>query len=137
MGRGCWIGGRLGLLPLIRKFECEVEQDFAIHGWDYRDRYRPKGGTSLLTVRRLLILVDALDRTSSRFWARVGEFDPLSSETIVLTDIWASLVESKEGHPLRRRSELLAEAELREKKKADIRLASATRKRRARQRRGD
>lgn len=42
-----------------------VEVDFQrFYGLDYRDRYRPGGGASRLTFRRMLLLVEYLPRES-------------------------------------------------------------------------
>lgn len=120
MAGGYRPGGRLSYLPLIRKHEDLIEQDFARMGWDYRDRYRRGGGESRMTVRRMLLLVDALDRFDSLFWAEVGGYERLSSDTLILTDIWRAVTDSDKPHPLRRQKELRAEVAERERKKQAI-----------------
>lgn len=97
-----------------------MEADFAFLGWDYRDRYRPKGGQSQLTMRRLLLLVDSMDRFTSRFWSQVGDFDPISTTDILLSDIWAALAGQGKAHLIRTRRERAAAEEAREKKKKRI-----------------
>ncbi|RKW22524.1 MAG: hypothetical protein D8B53_05905 [Corynebacterium sp.] len=68
-------------------------------GIDYRDFWRPKGGDSRLTLRRLLVLVDGLDRTRSRFWSEILDIDRLSIEGYILADIFAAIT-SGERHPM-------------------------------------
>lgn len=75
MGGGDRRGGRLELLPLIRKYEDAVELDLFDRGVDYRDRWRPGGGASRLTLRRLLLLVCGMDPFESRFWMLCGRLD--------------------------------------------------------------
>ena len=91
--------GKIELLPYIREHEDLVEQDLAFMGIDYRDFWRPKGGASRLTLRRLLVLVDGLDRTRSRFWSEILDIDRLSIEGYILADIFAAIT-SGERHPM-------------------------------------
>lgn len=121
--------GGIALLPLIRKHERAVEKDFALMGVDYRDRFKPGGGPSRLTTRRLLLLVDALDRFTSHFWSEAGDYDRVSAETIAITDIWGALAGNGAIHPLRNQREQAARAAKREKDKRAIREASRLRKR--------
>lgn len=51
-----------------------MELDLFDRGVDYRDYYRPGGGASRLTMRRLLLLVADLDPFASRFWTEAEEF---------------------------------------------------------------
>lgn len=106
-----------------------MELDLADMGIDYRDRFKPGGGPSRLTVRRLLLLVDGLDRFTSRFWNEVGGQSPISTTDIVLTDIWQSITGEKRGHPLRRPRESRDELRERENRKRAIRAAVRRRKR--------
>ena len=129
MAGGFWPGGRLDLLPLIRRHEDAVEQDLAAIGIDYRDRWRRGGGSSQLTIRRLLVLVDGLDRYESHFWSEVTDQDRLSAQTVVLTDIWRALTGADENHPIREAKKRMADAREREKKKELIRQAARLRRR--------
>lgn len=90
-GRG-WPGKRLGLLAQIRAHEDEVEADFRrfYSGLDYRDRYRPGGGPSQLTLRLLLLLVDKLP-PESEFKSAVEQRVPISSTDSLLMDVWSAL----------------------------------------------
>lgn len=133
MAGGCWHGGRLDLLPLIREYEDAVEMDLAAIGIDYRDRWREGGGVSRLTTRRLLLLVDGLDRYESHFWSEVSDSDRVSAAVIVLTDIWSALAGGEKIHPLREMKKRMAAAKEREEKKRAIREASRLRKRMRRQ----
>lgn len=104
MGQAPGHGKRLGLLPLIRRHEDDVEIDLQqVYSIDYRDYYRPDGGASRLTTRRLLLLVDGLPRESSRFWCAVTDMEPITWDQIILADIYAVL--TKELHPVRTRRE--------------------------------
>lgn len=62
--------------------------DFADRGWDYRDFYLPDGGPSRLTLRRLLLLVDGLDRDSSRFWTDVNGVDRFTKLELIMMMIF-------------------------------------------------
>ena len=106
-----------------------MEKDLALIGVDYRDRFRPGGGASHLTVRRLLVLVDSLDRGHSWFWSEVHGGERLSAESIVLTDIWGALAGEGKIHPLREMSKRVEEMRKREVTKRRIREASRKRKR--------
>lgn len=75
MGGGDRRGGRVELLPLIREHEEAVELDLFDRGVDYRDRWRPGGGESRLTLRRLLLLIVGMDPFESRFWMACGRLD--------------------------------------------------------------
>lgn len=129
MAGGFRPGGRLDLLPLIRRHEDAVEQDLAAIGIDYRDRWREGGGRSQMTIRRLLVLVDGLDRYESHFWSEVTEQDRISAQTVVLTDIWSALAGGEKAHPIRETKKRIAEAREREHKKDLIRRAARLRRR--------
>lgn len=92
------LGKRLSLLPLIRRFEGDVEADFArfYPAIDYRDRYRRGGGTSYLTVRRLLVLVEKLPAESA-FQAAREDRAPVSLAASAIMDVWESLAGKR--HP--------------------------------------
>lgn len=107
--------------------------DLALMGIDYRDRWREGGGASQLTTRRLLLLVDGLDRWNSHFWSSVVGEERMSDSALVLTDIWRSLAGGEKPHPLREMKRLMSESKSREKKKEAIRQASRMRKRMRRQ----
>ena len=93
-GRG---GKRIGLLPLIRRFEDQVEADLQrFHGVDYRDRFLPGGGRSRLTVRRLLLLVDLLPAESAFHSAREDRA-PWSITGSAVMDVWEALAGKR--HP--------------------------------------
>jgi hypothetical protein len=95
-GRG-GSGKRLTLLPLIRRFEAEVEADLQrFHGIDYRDRFRPGGGASHLTIRRLLVLVEFLP-AESQFHAAREDRSAASLTANAVMDVWESLTNQK--HP--------------------------------------
>lgn len=81
----------------------EVEQDLADRGYDLRDWWRPRGGTSRMTTRRLLLLVDALPKTTSRFWCKVLDADPLSEDQWIMSDIYAAV--ASQPHAIRTRRE--------------------------------
>ena len=129
MAGGFRPGGRLDLFPLIRQHEDAVEQDLAAIGIDYRDRWRPGGGPSRLTIRRLLVLVDGMDRYESHFWSAVTDQERISAETVVMTDIWSALTGGERAHPIREAKKRIAEAREREKKKDLIRKAARLRRR--------
>lgn len=129
MAGGHWHGGRLKLLPVIRAHEDLVELDFADRGWDYRDRYRPGGGVSRLTIRRLLLLVDGMDRLSSRFWAELDDREPITQEALLMADVFNGLTGEK--HPLRDMRENIRTQKDREMRKRIIR-ENARRRRRQR-----
>lgn len=50
---------------MIRTFAGPVEADLAFTGVDFRDFYRPGGGSSGLSMRRLLALISALPYESA------------------------------------------------------------------------
>lgn len=82
-----------------------------------------------MTTRRVLLLVDGLPKTTSKFWCAVLDADSLSEDQWILSDIYAAV--SKHPHPIRTRRE---DAEKRRKiaeKKARI---ARREKRRHRQR---
>ena len=120
-------GGRLSLLPEIRRHEDEVEMDLLLLGIDYRDFYKPHGGPSQLTLRRLLLIVDSLDKASSHFWCAVADVDRLSSETIVLAHIYQAV--TGEPHRMLTRREDERKRRAFEAKKARIRAAERRRRR--------
>lgn len=63
-----------------------MELDLFDRGVDYRDFYRPRGGRSRLTLRRLLLLVEGMDMFDSRFWAEVNDIDFMPIEVRVQAD---------------------------------------------------
>lgn len=67
-----------------------------IHGIDYRDRFRPGGGPSQLTIRRLLVLVKYLP-AQSNFYAACEKRAPVSLGDSAVMDVWESLTGKK--HP--------------------------------------
>ncbi|MDT9411306.1 hypothetical protein [Corynebacterium rouxii] len=83
---------------MIRAREDLVELDFADRGWDYRDFFLPGGGPSRLTLRRLLLLVDGLDRDSSRFWADVNDTDRFTKLELITMTVFNLF--SEKPHPL-------------------------------------
>lgn len=85
-------------MPLIRRFEAQVEADLQMycHGIDYRDRFRPGGGPSRLTVRRLLVLVEHLPAQSA-FNAAREDRAPVSLTASAVMDVWESLAGKR--HP--------------------------------------
>lgn len=68
-------------------------------GVDARDWFKPGGGVSRLTTRRLLLFVDTLSRTGSLFWSELADIDPLSVEGWIMSDVFAAL--AGEVHPAR------------------------------------
>jgi len=50
---------------VIRAYAGPVEADLAFQGVDFRDFYRPHGGVSGLSMRRMLLLVSALPYESA------------------------------------------------------------------------
>lgn len=93
-------GKRVSLLSSIRRFEADVEADFArfYPAIDYRDRFRPGGGPSGLTIRRLLVLVSRLPAESSFQAARENRI-PWSIGDSAVLDVWESLMGKR--HPAR------------------------------------
>ncbi|NOM65093.1 hypothetical protein EU799_07450 [Corynebacterium silvaticum] len=81
----------------MREREDLVEQDFADKGWDYRYFFLPNGGESRLTLRRLLLLVDGLDRDSSRFWADVNDTERFTKLELITMTIFNLF--SEKAHP--------------------------------------
>lgn len=83
---------------MIRRHEAEVEADLQrfCNGTDYRDRFRPGGGSSGLTVRRLLVLVEHLPAESAFHAARENRA-PASLEANAVMDVWESLTGKR--HP--------------------------------------
>lgn len=103
-----------------------VELDFADHGWDYRDFYREGGGESRLTLRRLLLLVDGLDRSNSRFWCEVTDSDRFSVTDLILMTIYKLFTD--EVHPFLTRREEEKKQKAFEKKKKEVLAAEKARK---------
>lgn len=116
MAGGHGPGGRLSLLPLVRKHQELVELDLADLGQDFRDWFRPGFGESRLTTRRLLLLIEGMkDRGGSRFWSEIVGKDPLSHEATVGADIYGAL--AGKPHPLlTRREDRVKRQKLAEKK---------------------
>lgn len=68
-----------------------VEADFQrFYHLDYRDRYRPGGGESKLTIRRLLVLVDGLP-PESLFRSAVEGRLPVSEQSAAVGDVLQAL----------------------------------------------
>ena len=68
-----------------------VEADFQrFYHLDYRDRYRPGGGESKLTIRRLLVLVDGLP-PESLFRSAVEDRLPVSELSIAIGDLTTAI----------------------------------------------
>lgn len=75
-----------------------MEGDFALHyHTDYRDVYRPGGGPSRLTLRRLSLLVERLPPESA-FKSAVEDRLPISGESAVTMTVFEALTGKK--HPL-------------------------------------
>lgn len=116
------------LLGEIRRHEAAVEADLQeVYHLDYRDRYRPGGGASQLTTRRLLVLVDGLHPTSSRFWSAVAGRSPDTPETILLGGVYQAT--AGQWHPWTTRDKDAAEARRFEEQKKRIRAAERARQR--------
>lgn len=79
-----------------------MELDFADLGFDLRDWWRPGGGESRMTTRRVLLIVSGLAKTTSRFWCVVLGTDPLSDDQWLLSDIYAAT--TGKAHPIRTRT---------------------------------
>lgn len=73
---------------MIREHEDLVEGDFAFYfpQTDYRDRYRPGGGPSRLTLRRLMVLVDRLPPESA-FKSLIEDRLPISEQSAAIGDV--------------------------------------------------
>lgn len=89
-----------------------------LRGVDLRDLWRPGGGESRLTVRRLLLIVDALPRDTSLFWTAAADVDQISTDQVLLTDLWSAW--TGKPHPLRTRREDAAKRREFEAKRARI-----------------
>ncbi|WP_257202945.1 hypothetical protein [Corynebacterium cystitidis] len=104
-------------MPLIFEHEEAVELDLLDRGIDYRDFYRPGGGPSQLTLRRLLLIVDDLDMFGSRFWSKVNGLEYFPNDIRIQTDLFGMF--SEKPHPLRTwREDMRREEEKQEKKRA-------------------
>lgn len=141
MGGGHGGGGRLELLPLILAHEEAVELDLLDKGIDYRDYFRPGGGASRLTLRRLLLIVEDLDPFASRFWAESeafglwwqlnrGKKDRFATGDRVLMDIAGGL--SQEPYWRLRVRQIIEAEEIKAEKAERIRAGVAERERRRR-----
>lgn len=108
-----------------------MEFDLATLGVDYRDYWRPGHGSSQLTLRRLLLLVEGVRDRQSLFWAAVSETEPLSKTDILLGGIYESL--ERRPHPVMKQRELIEKRKQREKKKLLIKQARRQRMRMKRQ----
>lgn len=94
-----------------------MELDLFDRGVDYRDFYRPGGGESRLTLRRLLLLVEGMDVFDSRFWAEVNEFDFVAANVRIQSDIFGMFADKP--HPMRTwRDDMRREREKAAKKRA-------------------
>lgn len=118
-----------------------MELDLLDRGVDYRDYYRPGGGQSRLTLRRLLLIVEDLDPFESRFWTQSeafglwwelnrGKKDRFAAGDRALMDI-ASGLSTEQYWRLRMRKIIEAE-EVKAEKAARIRAGVAERERRRR-----
>lgn len=141
MGGGDRGGGRLELLPLILAHEEAVELDLLDKGIDYRDYFRPGGGKSRLTLRRLLLIVEDLDPFASRFWTESeafglwwqlnrGKKDRFAMGDRALMDIAGGL--SQEPYWRLRVRQIVEAEEVKAEKAARIRAGVAERERRRR-----
>lgn len=139
MAGGLWPGGRLtvpaiGLLQLIRQHEHLVEVDLQqTYRVDFRDWYRPRGGESRLTTRRLLLLVDRLPREESHFWPTVTDQDPVTNEEFLLMDLFNAF--TGELHPRVKSMQLKEKRRRLRDKAAEVKAAEAERTRRLERRR--
>lgn len=102
--------------------EADLQETYRV---DFRDFYRPRGGASRLTLRRLIVLVAGLNEHTSRFWAAVFDRDPFSVAECVQMDIFAA-VDGQE-HPYKTAREDRKRREEREKKKKRIKQAEKRR----------
>ncbi|MBG9306423.1 hypothetical protein I4J14_10305 [Corynebacterium diphtheriae bv. mitis] len=81
-----------------------------------------------MTTRRLLLLVDGLDRDSSRFWTEITDSDRFSTTDYVLMLFYFALI--GEVHPMwNRREEERKKSEFEAKKKAVLAAERARKKR--------
>lgn len=81
-----------------------------------------------MTTRRLLLLVDGLDRNASRFWSEINDSDRFSTTDYVLMIFYLALI--GEAHPMwNRREEERKKAEFEAKKKAVLAAERARKKR--------
>lgn len=62
-------------MPIVLRHQDAVELDLFDRGVDFRDYFRPGGGESRLTTRRLLLLLCGMDPLESRFWMGCGRLD--------------------------------------------------------------
>lgn len=105
-----------------------MELDLFDRGVDYRDFYRPNGGESRLTLRRLLLLVEGMDMFDSRFWAEINGFDYIPIDTRVQSDIFGVFAEKP--HPVKTWREDMRREREKQLKKAAIERAARERARR-------
>lgn len=92
---------------MVDEFEDEVEADLQrFYGVDYRDRFRPGGGESRLTLRRLGVLLQGLPMESD-FYSAKDERPPISEGSVLLLDLFQVLT----GKPHPRPKALVAERE--------------------------
>lgn len=70
---------------MIREHADAVEADLAYRGIDFRDHFRPGGGSSRLTLRRLAVLLRYLPRESHTARAQGG--DGFSQSDLLLMEI--------------------------------------------------
>lgn len=95
-----------------------MELDLWERGVDYRDFYKPGGGPSRLTLRRLLLIVEDLPMFGSRFWAAYRGDDYVPQDLVVQSDIFSLF--SDKPHYLRTWREDVRRAMEKEKKKQAI-----------------
>lgn len=85
-----------------------------------------------MTIRRLLLLVDSLDKQTSNFWCAVLDRDPLSRTEGLLVDLWELWADGEARHPIRQtraeRREAEEAARERERRKKQIKEAERARK---------
>lgn len=76
------------------KYTDELEADLRDMGIDLRDYWRPGGGSSQLTTRVLLQIIDLnLDTDTSRFWCAVRDTSPFMRKELMI----AQLIELQTG----------------------------------------
>ncbi|WP_010120132.1 hypothetical protein [Corynebacterium nuruki] len=94
-----WLPSLQGAARLVGLHPREIERDLQRHyGIDYRDRWRPNGGPSRLTYRRLLVLLDGLPVGAEFRTAATGS-NGVPNVEMRLVELWESL--SGKEHPRR------------------------------------
>jgi hypothetical protein len=126
-----WLPSLMGAAGLVALHPLEIEQDLQrYYRIDYRDRWRPGGGRSGLTYRRLLVLLDGLPPESA-FRAAVTDTSPVSRVEKRLVELWESL--AGKAHPVRNTEEQKREREeaAAEKRELERQRAAARRRNQA------